>query len=150
MKFQQGIIRKRVLIDKIDSSISNMVQVQSYKRIQEVITRDNAFQLLRSLRELSLNSTELLIFFSNAMELSTFHTLIKLKQQRGSDFYTHREELIKLSHSDTYSIDFVLYLLESLKVISISESSIFRIEFSNDKELCKSRKMLKVRQGCNL
>lgn len=126
--------------------ISNLVQIKVYEIIQNIFKKDNALEVISCFKKLSLGTEQISTILNSPKEISFLHTLIMLKNERGASFLTHKQELTTLSKGDEYTTNLVIQLLETLKVISISESLIFRIEFLYDKELCESSKVFKVRQ----
>jgi hypothetical protein len=128
MKFHKTYIPIQPSIDL--NMVYNIAQISVEKIYQDAISKIENYNTLLSLAQGSHKSIHL--FLKNTQQICVFHQLYQLKKARGNNFRTTLCEIERLTYATREQIKIVLYFLEKIKIISISNDVIFEIKYLNE------------------
>lgn len=112
------------------SGIYNQYQIDAEKLFTNVMEHRESYNKVAKVR--SGQYLELNRVLTSTNELTVFYTImLSLESQEGL-FRSSITHLKNVTHSDEYSIKKVLYFLEKIKLISISDDALFEIKYFNE------------------
>ena len=108
----------------------NFNQLRAYDKLNEILKKqENFLKVYKLKKDEPISFSQLL---DSPHEASVVYALTHLKKEIGFTFRTTYKELAYITKSDYKTIEYILLILEEIKIISITRDAIFKIEYLNE------------------
>ncbi|WP_127716518.1 hypothetical protein [Halobacteriovorax sp. HLS] len=123
--------KKDIALQKhLSNQTDNFIQVSACIKAFKLLEDIKLFSIIFELKNNELISFVRLL--DNAEQVSALYTLYELKRRRGRIFRTTVAELSSLSKVSPKIVEYILILLEEIKIISMSNTAIIEIRYLHE------------------